>query len=211
MSGLVLIGWVCTRRLKANGKPDGEPFEDPVFATNEAYVLARSRYDWQRVWGERAIRQPTPFVPTPHPGPDPMSPETREAHIRALQCLRDAFGAGAANTRDIAALETAIAALTWRTMDSAPKDGTDILVYREDAGVFMASWYAAQDRMTDADIERECRDADARGESTDWLEQEDWFCGQGFRLEGDEVPTHWMPLPDPPAAIRTSMGEAGDG
>lgn len=60
----------------------------------------------------------------------------------------------------------------WSPMDTAPKDGTEVIVY--DAGaVFVAHW----------------RDSD------EW-NVDGWYDHGGCFLSPS--PTHWMPLPDPP-------------
>jgi len=83
----------------------------------------------------------------------------------------------------------------WKGIESAPKDGTEILGYRSDCGVMLIRWSAAVDFMTSDEIEES-------GMTDEELHAEDWFCAdfvQGCLLEGDEVPTHWM-LPHPPAS-----------
>jgi hypothetical protein len=63
--------------------------------------------------------------------------------------------------------------MTWQPIKTAPKDGTEILAWARSDGFFVVFWYAH------------------RGV---WL----WTAHE---LDGDEElnPTHWMPLPDPPA------------
>lgn len=71
----------------------------------------------------------------------------------------------------------------WRTMDSAPESGDVILVYRPDSGVFSAH-YVEEDAHTSNYLnppEGECY----------------WFSTCGDDLT-NEMPTHWMPLPQPP-------------
>lgn len=63
----------------------------------------------------------------------------------------------------------------WQPIETAPKDGTAILVY---AGQFC---YCVE-----------------------WVEEFDWWAVEDnklgpFRLRG-QAPTHWMPLPPPPKA-----------
>ena len=85
-------------------------------------------------------------------------------------------------------------AMTWRTIDSAPKDGTEILAWREDCGVVIAAWTCQSNLMTDDEIER----ADL-GDSADDC---DWFSAYGFGcdwMSGGEAPTYWLPMPAGPA------------
>ena len=87
--------------------------------------------------------------------------------------------------------------MTWQPIETAPKDGTEILAWRVDYGVLVVRWTSAAAFMTTSEIEAECRDG------ADWVDIEDWFCADfiaGCRLEGSEAPTHWMPLPPPPDA-----------
>jgi hypothetical protein len=67
----------------------------------------------------------------------------------------------------------------WRPLETAPKDGTPVLVFREDAGVFTAHYAAAVDFVKDGDCEPQ------------------WWTIDGQDLMAD-LPTHWMPLPEPP-------------
>jgi hypothetical protein len=71
----------------------------------------------------------------------------------------------------------------WQPFDTAPTDGTDILVYREDAGVFMAAFRPS---------------AGDPGENGPQMNGEErWFYNYGCDLTG-KLPSHWMPTPDPP-------------
>jgi hypothetical protein len=89
----------------------------------------------------------------------------------------------------------------WRPIETAPKDGTEILGWREDCGVLMVRYTNANALSTMTDKERDELDEES-------LFAEDWFGGDseqsGFRLEGNEVPTHWRPLPADPAAASPS-------
>ena len=81
---------------------------------------------------------------------------------------------------------------TWRPIDTAPKDGTEILGWREDAGVMLIRWIAPIDF---------CGEWACEMMGTQSAETYDWFFADfmtGDRLEGDESPTHWMPLPEGP-------------
>lgn len=71
----------------------------------------------------------------------------------------------------------------WQPIETAPMDGTAVLVYREDAGVFTAH-YVEDDAHLSSPMnppEGDCY----------------WFTTGGEDLT-DDMPTHWMPLPDAP-------------
>lgn len=79
----------------------------------------------------------------------------------------------------------------WQPIETAPKDGTEILGWRGDAGVLIIRWTAPCEFLTDSELERL-----PEGSS----ETYDWFYADfvaGGRLEGDEVPTLWMPIAKP--------------
>lgn len=81
---------------------------------------------------------------------------------------------------------------TWQPIETAPKDGTEVLGYRADCGVLLIQWSCLQEFLTERELE-------GMDEITTFAE--DWFYADfvaGGRLEGSELPTHWMPLPTPP-------------
>lgn len=86
-------------------------------------------------------------------------------------------------------------AVMWRPIETAPKDGTEVLAYREDAGVFLIRWDAPENFLT----EDECVKLGESAEEYSWIFAD--FV-QGDRCEGSEMPTHWMPLPPPPEDSR---------
>lgn len=94
------------------------------------------------------------------------------------------------------ASEAALSALPavdgWKSIESAPKDGSEILGWRADSGVLLIRWSSAAEFLTDAELDKWDEEA---------ASQEDWFYADfvaGDRLEGDCLPTHWQPLPAPP-------------
>jgi hypothetical protein len=70
------------------------------------------------------------------------------------------------------------AAQTWRSIDSAPKDGTHIFGWRHGwDSPHPVRWILFFYRHGDV---------------------AKWSCG-GDALEADDAPTHWMPIPTPPS------------
>lgn len=78
----------------------------------------------------------------------------------------------------------------WQLIETAPKH-TEVMVWREDSGPFIAKWTTPDGVMSTEEIERN------RMEFPDDFE-EWWSDAYGWQ-EGSEKPTHWMPLPPPPA------------
>ena len=84
----------------------------------------------------------------------------------------------------------------WLPIATAPRDGKEVLAWRDDAGCLLVRWTAPIHFMTTEELDAIVTGAD------EWQEQEDWFYAdfiQGGRLDGSEAPTHWMPLPAGPA------------
>jgi len=69
-------------------------------------------------------------------------------------------------------IERLRAAMQWRPIETAPRDGTEFIAYRPDAGVFTAGYDDEQDV---------------------------WFASHGYEDITDDLPTRWMPLPLPPS------------
>lgn len=70
--------------------------------------------------------------------------------------------------------DAVLALKTWRTIDSAPKDGTDILVWKPHHLVVIARWTGH------GYIGGPC-----------------WFSAY-YSAPMPDAPTHWMPMPQPP-------------
>ena len=80
----------------------------------------------------------------------------------------------------------------WLSIATAPRDGTEVLVWREDCGQFIASYTSADSfPLLQSEIDELSEEA---------LTAKDWFMQWPYarRLEGSEVPTHWASLPPPP-------------
>ena len=77
--------------------------------------------------------------------------------------------------------------MNWQPIETAPKRH-ELLVFRKDAGVFIAKFVSPDDVMSDEEIDKSEFPEDFEA----W-----WSDAYGWQ-EGTELPTHWMPLPEPP-------------
>lgn len=82
----------------------------------------------------------------------------------------------------------------WRPIETAPKDGTRVLVYQEDEASDMTpqiAWWIT------------------------WHGEEGWhICWDNEPLQNNSAfapPTHWAPLPEPPASVARLASEIGRG
>lgn len=87
--------------------------------------------------------------------------------------------------------------MEWQPIETAPRDGSEILAYSEHGGTgtMLVRHIAPCDFLTQPELDEM---APICG---DTLEEADWFFAdflQGDRLAPDCYPTHWMPLPHPP-------------
>jgi hypothetical protein len=76
--------------------------------------------------------------------------------------------------------------MTWQPIETAPRDGTRILVSFGDMGVWQVSWTepAYDDWMI------WCVDDNKHGP----------YALRGYAATGPRAPTHWQPLPAPPTS-----------
>jgi hypothetical protein len=84
----------------------------------------------------------------------------------------------------------------WQDIETAPKNGTEILIYREDCGVILARWVAPCEFLHESEY---------ISMSPDSWEEADWFGADfvsGYRVSNDGLPTHWQPLPEPPSKAK---------
>ena len=87
-------------------------------------------------------------------------------------------------------------ASAWRPIETAPKDGTSILLHCsryfrdespalecDDVNTVVASWWEREEPNADGELG-------------------DWICYMDLPMDPlcPFEPTHWMPLPDPPSA-----------
>jgi len=71
---------------------------------------------------------------------------------------------------------------TWLPIETAPKDGTKILVFTVHGDIELSSWFQTRNddyELVEGDLYRK----------VDKLFYAGW---------NSNMPTHWMPLPDPP-------------
>ena len=88
-------------------------------------------------------------------------------------------------------LENKVLVDGWQPMNTAPKDGTEILVWRDDSGSFIA-------RHTDGYGVIPEHEQDEEWCTEETLEHEGWWSDAYGWQEGPETPTHWMPIPTGP-------------
>jgi hypothetical protein len=76
--------------------------------------------------------------------------------------------------------------MEWQPIETAPKDGTRVLLHRPSAA---ASWAQLV-------IGSFCLDQHAKRPRPYWKHDKERL--EGVRQTRGEQPTHWMPLPSPP-------------
>lgn len=123
----------------------------------------------------------------------------KTAQVRSLNEQKDAL-LRECNTiaREVTNLKAANNCSTPRPFDTAPKDGSEILVWEETTGWLLARWIATGDFLTERELERM---------GLDNTDTPDWFVADfvtGSRLEIQ--PTHWLPLPERPKAMPACKG-----
>jgi len=95
----------------------------------------------------------------------------------------------------------AMPANPWQPIETAPKN-TEVLVWREDSGPFIAKFTDPYEVITVEEMER------------DGLEfpdnYEEWWSDAHGWQEGSERPTHWMPLPPAPSVQQAVSQDAED-
>jgi hypothetical protein len=137
------------------------------------------------------------------------TPVTQECpRTRALMDELSRFGYSAANERattlcwelerEIASLRASAAKAGegWQPIETAPKH-KEVLLYREDAGVMFGIFTSIDQFTSEQDWDRVAAEVgDAFEEDVWWL----WCFDGAERVEGNEIPTHWQPLPAPPSA-----------
>ena len=80
----------------------------------------------------------------------------------------------------------------WQPIETAPRNGTEILLWRSDTEVFLGRWIAPCDFLSESEY-----DSEIGWEEPDWFFAD--FVHGGRVTEGE--PTHWHPKPAPPDAF----------
>jgi hypothetical protein len=80
--------------------------------------------------------------------------------------------------------------MEWQSIDTAPKDGTEIILYQPDGGLFrIAGWVDTSEEV------QELVSTKGKRETYEWVKRESGY----WDAEGLWNPSHWMPLPPAPA------------
>lgn len=82
----------------------------------------------------------------------------------------------------------------WQPIETAPKDGTEVLLWRRDSGVFLGRWIAPEEFMNEVEMNQALLDGEEDRAESDWFYADFLYGGRVT----DGTPTHWMPLPEPP-------------
>lgn len=84
----------------------------------------------------------------------------------------------------------------WQPIETAPKDGTVILVYSENQ-IVTASWSKYTGGPGVSSDKEQPRNWCVHANGNQLLD-EGWDSGAGWFMEVNPPPTHWMSLPEPP-------------
>lgn len=86
----------------------------------------------------------------------------------------------------------------WQPIDTAPKDGTTVFVWTGKAEFpsrYEASWRLPNDREWEVNGSQWPDISEGTfGPEPGWFADEYMVC----KLDGEDIPTHWKPLPAPP-------------
>lgn len=118
--------------------------------------------------------------------------QPEEANATADRFHKAAIETALAKASKILSLPGIAAGEGWRPIETAPKDGTDVLIWNAE-GHEIAQWYPKEEDGSDQP-----------GHDEGWIGTyafpgRSW--GLRLRSEPQGQPTHWMPLPQPPSPI----------
>ena len=92
----------------------------------------------------------------------------------------------------------ALEAMEWKPIETAPKDGTEILLYAPGVGApMLCRWCAPVEILTTDEINAVSKQF---GGEEEWEHDSGWYYADfvhGGLLTNDGTPTKWTPLPQP--------------
>ena len=86
----------------------------------------------------------------------------------------------------------------WQPIETAPKDGRKIDVFCGNAEFPQRYCDITFREPTDGEFWCNGVDDDVDIKNGEIDRYRGWFCPLIGKLQGDNFPTHWMPVPDPP-------------
>jgi hypothetical protein len=167
-------------RLRARPSPseDVARLEAEVAAKDRTIAQLELIYNKRREWGEAQQKRAL--------AAESDAARLREALTAITKIENEEFGPDwdeIERARDIARAALIGTGDGWREIESAPKDGTDVLLWRGKYPPLVAGWFS-------------------NGETSGWSSFDDENRWIDFDL------THWRPLPSPPSGRETKTGDA---
>lgn len=102
----------------------------------------------------------------------------------------------------IEAYERVRADSAWQPIETAPKDGTPIVLYRAGWDTLPLAHWGAQDAVDEDHLDVYFYGWHLKDEFENFGGEQDGFLGWNEDIADGAMPTHWMPLPQPPTVAQ---------